>query len=287
MRTYLATGWRAAVRHRYVIVLLFLYQLLWGFAIYRMAEGVIRPLLLRYPGVTRDSAALERFLYEAQFRLLKTDLAQPYLWGLLLLLLLRMAVSPLINAGLYYSLRRSGGNGTGASGGDSSDREGGGTLFLEGIRKVWKPVMLLYWLEALLALAPALRLVPRSAEALVTGLHNGSWPGPEFLPYAAGWLIWCFAVHLVFFGLQLGIAGGDGLGTSLPTSLRRLLPMAGVAVVMGLIGAGLGAVSSAVSLVWAGLFALILHQGFHFVRVFVKVWCAGAVQAAFLHGKER
>jgi hypothetical protein len=80
MKQHLKAGWSLTVRHIYVIIVLFVYQLLWGFFLYRLVDGLIVPLLRRYPGSGMPASAARLYLYEAEFRLMKTDLIQPYLW---------------------------------------------------------------------------------------------------------------------------------------------------------------------------------------------------------------
>src|SRR6476620_2457584 len=99
MRQSLKMGWDMAMRHKYVLVLLFLYRLLWGFFLYRFIDSVVTPILARYPDEHPNSDASHLFLIEAQFRLLKTNLVDEVLWMLGGLLLLRMIITPLLNAG--------------------------------------------------------------------------------------------------------------------------------------------------------------------------------------------
>lgn len=257
MKILLKQGWRLAVKHFYLVVLLFLYQLLWGFFLYRFIDSVVSPILRRYPGSYPSDTAAQLFMTEAQFQLLKTDLISPYAWTLGGLLLARMLLTPLFNAGLFYSLNQT--------------RTEGGTRFLEGIRKTWKPVVLLYWIEAVLSLAPAWWLLPRSLGAL---LDSGSIPEllQAVLPGAALWLLWSTVLHLLFLAMQFGAASGEGVFRSLWHAIRHFLSYAAISLIMWGIGAAAGLVVTGISMLWAGLFALILHQGYHLIRTLMKVW---------------
>jgi hypothetical protein len=259
-------GWKTAISHFYLVIVLFLYQLIWGFFLYRFVENIVVPLLQRYPDTIPSEAAKQLFLLEAQFRLLKTDLIQPYLWTLGGLFAARMLISPLINAGLFYSLYYA--------------TDEGGTKFFEGIRKVWKPVALAYWLETACLFAPSLLFLPLSSQSVFTLLNGGDWIA--WLPFAAGWLVWGIAVHLLFLGLQFGIATGQGVWPSLRGSVRRLLPLTALSLLMWGIGCGIGLASASISLIWAGLFALLLHQAFYLARTFIKVWTIAAQYAVWL-----
>ncbi|MFC4778928.1 hypothetical protein ACFO9Q_19210 [Paenibacillus sp. GCM10023252] len=262
LMTHMRRGWQLAVRHFAIIIFLFLYQLMWGFFLYRFVDDVVAPLLRRFPDSYPSNTAVSQFLMESQFQLMRTELLQPYAWTLGCILLARMLLTPIFNAGLFYSLHHA--------------EEGKGTQFMLGIRRCWKPVGLLYWTGALLTLAPAWWLLPAALRAL---LQSGSSAEllQTTLPYAAGWLAWAVLIHMLFLAMQLGAASGEGgiLG-SLWTALRHFLPYAGISLLMWAIGAGLSAFVTSLSLVWAGLLALVLHQGFHLVRTLVKVWTVAA-----------
>lgn len=258
MKIHMKQGWRLAGKHFHLVILMFLYQLLWGFFLYRFIDSVVSPLLRRFPSSYPSDTAAQHFVTEAQFQLFKTDLISPYLWLLGGLFAARMLLTPLFNAGLFYSLHH-------------QMRDGAGTRFLEGIRKAWKPVVLLYWLESILALAPAWWLLPRSLDSL---LESGSIPEllQSILPGAFLWLLWGTVLHLVFLAMQFGAASGEGIFRSLWRALRNFVSYAAISLIMWAIGAALGLVVTSLSMLWAGLFALIVHQGYHLVRTLMKVW---------------
>lgn len=260
MKAYIKQGWRLAVKHFYIVILLFVYQLIWGFFLYRFVNSIVVPLLQRYPDTYPSEAAIRHFLAEAQFQLFKTDLIHPYLWLFGIALLVRMLLTPLFNAGLFHSLRH------------AADESG--TQFISGIRKTWKPVMLLYWCGALLSIAPAWWLLPRGLEALLTSQSPGEL-AQRTLPYAAAWLLWILIVYLLFLAMQFGVVSGSGIAPALLRAVRHFLPFAGISLLMWGIGAAMNLLATSVSMIWAGLFALILHQGFYLVRTLVRVWTFG------------
>jgi hypothetical protein len=261
MKIHLKQGWQLAVKHFYLVILLFLYQLLWGFFLYRFIDSVVTPLLRRYPSDYPSEAAAHLFLTEAQFQLFKTDLITPYVWTLGGLMVLRMLLTPLFNAGLFYSMNHT--------------RLDGGTRFLEGIRKNWKPVVLLYWMESVLSLAPAWWLLPRGLDAL---LQSSSIPDllGTVLPGAGLWLLWGTLLHLLFLAMQFGATSGEGVFRSLWKALRNFLSYAAISLIMWGIGAAAGLVVTGLSMLWAGLFALILHQGYYLIKTLMKVWTIAA-----------
>ncbi|CAM4468923.1 hypothetical protein [Paenibacillus tarimensis] len=266
MKTFIKDGWQVSAKHFPIISILFLYQLLWGFFLYRFIGAIIVPLLKRYPDATGTDSAVQLFLVEAQFQLLKTDIVYPYLWALAGLFGIRMVITPFINAGLFHSLQH------------ASDKEG--TTFFSGIRRSWKPVAVIYYSEQLLAFGPLLWLIPlckRTAAASVSLTDMAT----ALLPYLLCWMLWCAAVRLLSIALQFGAAAGQGFTSSLMQASRTLLPMAGVSLAMWGIGILIGAASSAASLLWAGLLAVMLHQAHHFIRTWLKVWTFAAQHKAW------
>jgi hypothetical protein len=261
MNNHIKQGWRLTAKHFYIIILLFVYELVWGFVLYRMIEGIIVPLLKRFPDSSPVDGAVQLFLTEAQFQLLKTDIIRPYVWLLAGLLAARMLLTPFLNAGLIHSLHYT--------------RDDGGTKFLQGIRSVWKPVALLYVIETTLALAPGFWLLPHGLETL---LGSGSWTdlAQKAGPWAGGWLAWAVLLHLLFLAMQFGAVSGGGMFRSLWSGLRHFLPFAGISLIMWGFGLALNIMIASASMLWAGLAALILHQGYQLVRTIMKVWTVAA-----------
>ncbi|MBD3921833.1 hypothetical protein H8B09_23940 [Paenibacillus sp. PR3] len=261
MKQHLKAGWSLTVRHLYVIIVLFVYQLLWGFFLYRLVDGIIIPLLRRYPGSGMPASAARLYLYEAEFRLMKTDLIQPYLWTFAGLILLRMLLTPILNAGLFHSLHHA-----------STEQ---GTRFLQGVRRTWLPITMLYWIESLLALAPGYWLLPR---ALSTILAGSSIKGiiMELLPFACGWLAWGILLHLLFLAMQLSSASGSGAFNGLWRALRHFIPYFGLSLLLWCGAGAAGLLVSSASMLWAGFLAIVIHQGYRFVKTMLKVWTIAA-----------
>lgn len=263
MKQNMRLGWQLAFKHMNMVIVLFLYQLLWGFLVYRAVDDTVAPLLRRFPASAPNEQAVQSFMAEAQFQLFKTDLIQPYLWLLGGLFLARMLLTPLFNAGLFYSIHHQ--NSTGER----------GTRIIEGIRKKWKPVMLLYWISCALMIAPAWRLVPQWIDAL---RMNGVSPAllTEIVPGAAIWIAWIALIHLLSLSMQFGAVSGDGIFPSLLQSLRKFFTYAAISLLMWGIAALLGLAVSSISMVWAGLFALIAHQAYPLVKTLLRVWTIAA-----------
>ncbi|SFB59377.1 hypothetical protein SAMN05216312_11582 [Cohnella sp. OV330] len=260
MNDAIRQGWETTKRHKYVLVALFLYRLLWGFFLYRFIDAVVTPILVRYPDEhPLGEAAKQLFAIEAQFRLLKTNLADHTLLMLAGMLLLRMLLTPILNAGLYYSFAYA--------------EDQGGTQVLQGIRRSWKKVSLLYGAEKLIALAPAFWLIPFGRSAYLEVPNAMSWLG-QMLPYAAGWALWMLAVHLPFLFMQFSAAAGDSPWQGALRSARRLLPLLGVTILLPLLSLLGSAAVSGAALIWTGLLAIALNQAFHLARSMIALWTA-------------
>jgi hypothetical protein len=261
MRRLLKKGWDMAIRHKYVLVLLFLYRLLWGFFLYRFIDSIVTPLLARYPDEHPNSDAAHLFLIEAQFRLLKTSLVDEVLWMLGGLLLLRMIITPLLNAGVYYSFYHA--------------VEGEGTRVLFGIGRAWKPVSLLYGLETGLVLLPAVWLLPLAQSLFLSESSLTSWL-QALLPYALTWAVWGFLLHLAFQFMQYGAVSREGILKSLRLALRRALPLLAITLMMFSIGLAVSLAAWAISLLLSGFIAVVFHQAFHFIRSLLHLWTAAS-----------
>lgn len=270
MKSYMKQGWRIAVKHIYIIILLFLYQLIWGFFLYRYIESAVTPLLRRWPAEAPNGAAVPLFLSEAQFQLMKTGLADPFLWLLGGLLLARMLLSPLFNAGVLYSIHHA--------------RDDSGTRFFQGIKRSWKAVSVIYALQMLLSIIPAWWLLPKGLHILLSG-DTLTEMGLRLIPGAALWLLWGVALHLLSLSLQIGAVSGSGSLKSLGNAVSRLFPFIAVTLAMWGLSLAAGLFATGMSLVWAGLFTLILHQGYSFIRTLLKVWTFAA-QYECLQAKE-
>lgn len=249
------------MRHKYVLVLLFLYRLLWGFFLYRFVDAIVTPILARYPSDHPNADAAKMFLVEAQFRLLKTDLVNDTLLMLGALLLARMILTPLLNAGVYYSFHHA--------------EEGEGTRVLAGMKQAWKPVTALYWLENALTALPAFWLVPLARDRFYSEGSLTDWM-QGLAPYAIGWIAWGFLLHLLFQFLQFGAVSREGILKSGWHALRKGVPLISVTLAMIGVGIAVAAAASAVTLLWSGFLAVALHQAFHFVRSLVTLWTSAA-----------
>ncbi|MFD2614549.1 hypothetical protein [Paenibacillus gansuensis] len=250
-------GWSSMLRQFSSVLLLFVYQLIWGLLLYRFIESIVYPLLRRYPGNSMQEQAVQLFFIEGQFQLTRTDISHRYLAILAALVLLRLVVSPLIQAGICHCIHQAG----------SKEKR----VFLTGVKTYGVFFVLLYWLQLTLTLLPAYWILPRTADIYNT---NVNWQPMlmELSPLALLWILYAFLLHLLFLSVQIGKVSGRPAFHSLGVGLRSILPFSGVASVLLLASGAVFLVTAAVSLIWAGLLALILHQIHYLIRTMFKVW---------------
>jgi hypothetical protein len=251
------TGLNGALRQPFAVTGLFVYELLWGFFMYRYIQSIVTPLLHRYPGAGVPSSAGHLFFAEGQFRLMKTELIVPYLWTLAGLLAVRMIVSPLLNAAVYYSLHRTDLN--------------AGYRFFKGIKALGGVYSLYYAILLAFSVAP-LPWIFGKANALFEKNYLSGELLTALLPYAAGYLIYIFLLKLLFMYVQFGKAAGIRIMPTLLCWAGNLHRAIIIAVLVSFAFLLLTAIVFTISYIWAGLTALILYQLYPLFRIFMKVW---------------
>lgn len=258
MSQYLKQGWSTALGQLFIVIMLFVYRLAWGIAIYQFVKSVVVPLMHRYPGSELPGHMLRMFFIEGQFQLFKTDLANPYLWTLLLMLGLRMAFTPLLDAGIYYAVHHRG--------------QPVGTAFFRGMKRVGKSFAILYAVQMALTVTPFLLFVyPKLKQVLfaygsLTSLlvHGGIWLG--------AWLLYAGLLHLLFMHLQFGRVTGYGILNAALTFVRSSLSVVGLGALLLLITSGVILAALGGTLVWAGFAAVLIHQALYFLQALFKLW---------------
>lgn len=257
MISMIKSGLSGAFRQPFAVAGLFVYELLWGFFMYRYIQSIISPLMHRFPGAELPSSATHLFLAEGQFRLTKTDMIGPYLWTLALLLVLRMIVSPLLNAAVYYSLHRRDLN--------------AGYRFFKGMKALGGAYTLYYIILTVLSAAP-LPWIFSKAHALYEKAYLSGELVTGLLPYAAGYLVYLFLLKLLFMYVQFGKAAGVRMMPTMLCWAGNLHRVIAIALMIGAALLLLTVVAMTVSYIWAGLTALIIYQLFPLFRIFIKLW---------------
>ncbi|WNR44338.1 hypothetical protein [Paenibacillus roseipurpureus] len=257
MATYIKSGFRAAMQQPFATIMLFLYQMGWGVLLYKGIQGVLVPLMHRFPGSEQPKQALQLFLAEGQFQLLKTDLSHSYLGWLAFLLCVRMLLTPLLNGGVYYSLTHT--------------EQNAGYRFFRGMKKLVLPFLFVYLIRIVLTLLPLIWLFPKAKWILA---HSSSYEqlALNLLPWILGFMMYGFLLQLLFMYIQFALAAELGVLSTVISFFRHSIPIIGLAVSLLLISGLLAGVTVTATYVWAGLVALLIYQLYPLFHIFIQIW---------------
>lgn len=265
MYSYIKGGWRAAWKQPFLVLILFAYRLGWGIVLYRIIQSIVVPLLHRFPDIQAAGGQTELFLAESQFQLLKTDFIDSYLWLFLGLLLTRMAITPMLNAGIYYSL--------------SQTHLNSGYRFFKGVRELGGIFLLYYLAQMTVTLAPLYFLLPKWKDILLGGEYTSTLL--VLIPLISGYLFYGYILHLVFMYLQFGKAWSRPWRESLRIALRSIPSIVGISILFLLGSALIATIATSVLWIWASLWTLILYQAYRLIHTFVHLWVITSQQQLY------
>lgn len=258
---YIRNGWSSVKRQFPSVVILFLYQLLWGVFLYRLVNTAVIQVLQRFPDPPPHELSRILFIIEGQSRFWQTPEVQHYIWILIGMIMLRLLLTPLIRAGILYGLL------------PAEERAAGLPLF-RGMQKFWKPVTLFYCLELILLLIPTLWLLPKAYASLSIFLQGGSHV-PTFLTvtaYIVGWLGYSWFIRQCLLFLQFGYLFKGSAWPSLLVCWRHLMTGLGISITLAISCSIIFILFGTTSWIVTGLLALILHQTYPFFRSVFKIW---------------
>ncbi|MFC7682200.1 hypothetical protein [Paenibacillus sp. GCM10028914] len=258
MKSYTGKGWVSVKDQFYVIILLFLYRLLWGYCLYRIVKSAVVPLLMRYPDPAPSELSKLLYFYEGEMALSQSNDVHTYAWILIGMLLIRMILTPLIHAGIFYNLHQ-------------EARGERGLFFFQGMRQLWKPVTLFYVIETFLTFAPAYWLVPKMLPALPAVIRDPSTL-LKLAPYIVGWLIYAYLIHLFLLYIQFGKTSGTGMVPAIMVCLRHIRKAVLISITIGGIAMALLLLFSGLSFFWSGLAGLVIQQASYFVNSLFQLW---------------
>lgn len=258
MRTNIANGWISIKNQFYVVIILFLYQLLFSYFLYRLVNSVVVPLLQRYPDPPPTELSQILFYVEGQLNLTHSQTVHNYMWILLGMLLFRMLLTPLIHSGIFYGLHQ-------------EQKGETGLFFFKGMALYAKPVMLFYWSETLLVLLPAYWVIPKLYTLAISAYMTPSIL-LQAIPYVLGWVIYRYVIHQIVLFMQFGKIGTTGILSSALVCLRSALPVVGISLILGVLSLLFFCLFTGLSLVWSGLLALILQQSYPLIACLFKMW---------------
>jgi hypothetical protein len=253
-------GWHSMKEQFYILILLFIYRLFWGYFMYKFIKSAVVPVLLRYPDADAGGSSIGRLLYyiEGQAALHTDPDVRQWLWLLLALTVLRLLLSPFIRAGLLHELHQ--------------ERAGErGLFFFPGMKRYGLPVLLFSLVEWALALLPLYWLLPKMYHLLLNGILD--YPLLlTLVPYVLGWLVYLFLIRKLLLYMQFGYTAGTGMFTSLLICLKVLLHSIGISVIIGAGSLLTLILCSAAALFCPGLPALLLRQAAPLPSTLFRMW---------------
>jgi hypothetical protein len=257
MLKFIKKGLITAWKQPFVVVTLFIYQLLWSVILYKTISSIIVPILHRYPNDEQGLMAKRLFFAEGQFQLFKTDLPYTYIWLGIGLLAARMIMHPILNAGVYYSL--------------ANNHLNSGYRFIAGIKQLTPSYLLYYVIQTALTLLPMVWLWPKIIK-IVPHANNLTQLVTYLLPWLIGYLVYIYLLHLCFMYIQFGKVHQVRAFSSLFRLVRSSPMIISLAIVLFLITGLFTAAVYTASYIWAGFLALILYQLFPLFNMFFRVW---------------
>lgn len=270
MKVYIYSGWNWCKEHPYIWVALSLYQLLWGFFVYRIVNGIVMPILHCYPNPAPTRLNNQLFWIEFQLHLMKKNGYIPYLWILISFIIIHMLLTPLIQGGLFRLM---------------SEPRQQRSAFFQGIKVTWKPLFLLYIIETLLCIAPLYWFVPFITHSILSATSIVSLLA-TVAPFTMSWFICGWLLHQLFLFLKFGAAARITFIRSIIAGFLRILPFLGLSLLF--IGATLtiGVFFTTAAMVFTGLTALIIQQALPVIFTILKLWGFASRYAAWREAEQ-
>lgn len=260
VRTSITQGWQSMKEQFYILILLFIYRLLWGYFIYGFIRSAVIPILLRYPDQNAGGSEMGRLLYyiEGQFSLNSDPSIRTWLWMLLGLAILRLLLSPFIKAGLLHELHQ--------------ERKGErGLFFFPGMKIYGGPVLIFSIIEWVFSLLPLYFVAPKMYGLFLSSFLNYTLL-LQLVPYVLAWLVYVFIVRLFLLYMQFGYTGGTGMFSSLLICVRSIIPAISISIVLGGGGLLLLLINGLTGLLCPGLPALLVRQITPLPSTLLKMW---------------
>lgn len=269
MKATMKSAWKISRQHFPLILFLFVYRFIVGFVLYRFIDNIVVPILKRYPSGAPIEHAQQIFVTEAQFQLTKTNIIMPYVWTLLIIIAIRMLITPFIHSGLFHSTQR-------------QIQQVNGTRFREGVKIYWKKISIIYWIGTILMIAPAIWLVPILIQKLTSATTIGQLISLA-APWLLGWGAFAIAIHVLSIAFQIGMVTNHKFLPTTQKTVLSFLPFLLLSLLLWCIGIGVNSLFSTATLVWAGFAAVVLHQVSQFITTWIKVWILTAQSHFLLH----
>ncbi len=264
MKISITRGWHSMKEQFYILIMLFIYRLLWGYFMYRFVRAAVVPILLHYPDSNAGGSAMGRLLYyiEGQNSLTTDPSVSTWLWMLLGLSALRLLLSPFIRAGLLHELHQ--------------ERKGErGLFFFPGMRMYGLPVLIFSLIEWVLIVLPLYWLAPKMYGLLLSSVLDYTLL-LKLIPYLLAWLVYMFILRLFMLYMQFGYTSGTGIFSSLFICIRSFIPAVGISIALGAASFLILLICGLTGLFCPGLTALIIRQISPLPSTLFKMWGVAA-----------
>lgn len=223
---------------------------------YKIVQAIVVPLLHRFPSDHSD-IAVQVFFAEAQFQLFKTNIGHIPVGIVAAIFLTRILVTPLLNAGIYYSLER--------------DENKQIRPFIAGVKSLGPSFIKIYSCHIIIASAPLYWIV-----RYVAGQFNTMSSFETFvysiLPMCIGYLVYLYALQLCFMYVQFGKTSGTPFVQRLTFFVRRFVPIVMVSLMLLLITVCIALFNLSFTMVWASFISVLLYQFYYLTKAFMNFW---------------
>lgn len=258
---YVREGWGRVKGQFPSIIILFLYQLLWGFFLYKVINEVILSLLERYPDTSLEEVSRVLFIFEGQLGYQYNPDLRLALILIACMIALRIVLSPFIQAGILYGLV------------PEQSRKSGLALF-RGMQQFGKPVLFIYIIEWLLIVSPAYFILPKLGRHFTILLQVGVTLPVLFtlIAYLTGWAAYIWVIRQCSLFIQFGYLFEHKIIPSLSIFIKSIIKGILISCLLGASLLAITIVFSSLSFIWTGLLALVLQQCFPLFRSIFTVW---------------
>lgn len=259
---------RGLLRSTYGILLIMvgLYHVGWSLLGFGWIQSLIRDILVRYPATDLGEMAVQVFWAESQFRVLKTNIIEPWIWLICALLLLRLICHPLLHAGIFYTisdLKK-------LKAREQNERTLTKILsvFIKGIRKLGWSFSNFYFLQIVLTCLPMLWLFPLLRWSWQSNFASLSATVQQNILYIGCYVIyiWIIRAITIYFMLKKTQASfSDPSRVQLPVR-KNFFPIIALSLLFIFTSTIMSVSVSFAAFLWSNVLALALHLSYGFFR---------------------
>ncbi|MDP5274676.1 hypothetical protein [Chengkuizengella axinellae] len=249
-------GWDTTNQLMGYILLFSMYQLIWGIFLYRWIQSIVHSISQRIP-ISEIKDAQQLFMIESGYLISNVDFIINHLTPLIILLSLRWVLSPLLNAGLFYTIHY-------------KHQESSRSLFFQGIVKQGASFLFISFVHLVLLAVPLYWFISfiKNKLATLTSLESIFF---NFVPLVLVFVVYAWFIHIVVIYMQWRKTTHNALLPPIFFIFKHFLFLIGFSLIMLLLLGLSKILFSSVSIFWAGLFAIIMHQVQYYFSTYFKI----------------